>query len=51
MGKNSLKKINVSFSPGSTSLYTFHVEHEYVSTEEELASIVGSAAQQKATAA
>lgn len=49
VGKIALKKS--VFSPGGTSLYTFYVEHECVSTEEELTSIAGSAAQQKATAA
>lgn len=49
MGKIAFKKS--VFSPGGSSLYTFYVEHEYVSTEEELTSIAGSAVQHKATAA
>lgn len=39
------------FSPGGTSLYTFYVQYKHASTEEELTSIAGSVAQQKATAA
>lgn len=39
------------FTSRVTSLHHFNVEHEFVSTEEKLASIAGSAAQQKAVAA
>lgn len=56
MGKISKKNIYIYvciyvFSPRGTSSYTFYVEHKYINTEEELASIAGSAAQQKAMAA
>lgn len=54
VAKGEWKKASIHiyfFTSRVTSLHPFNVEHEYVSTEEKLASIAGSAAQQKAVAA